>query len=330
MTYWLDESRGLAFCLIEAPDKAGVEEMHRNSHGLVPHKVIEVNNELVESFLGRIHDPEKALISDNGLKVFSEPALRIILLTEMTELVLLRQRLGPGQAEDLINGHISIIRNELKSHAGREVEHSGNGFVISFSSASSAITCAMKIQKCICEGDRRLTGFRIAVNAGEPVGESDRLFGDALKLARRLCSLNSQGRIIISSGVKELVSRDYHRLDQDHLLAIPSQEENLLGSLLDTLENHWQRPEFDVSEFCRAMVMSKSQLYRKTMAFWGVPPNLLIREFRLDKARDMLKKQSFNISQTTFDSGFNSPSYFTKCFKKKFGMLPASYQDSFQ
>jgi len=119
-------------------------------------------------------------------------------------------------------------------------------------------------------------------------------------------------------------------LDQDHLLALPSQEENLLGSLLDTLENHWQRPEFDVSEFCRAMVMSKSQLYRKTMAFWGVPPNLLIREFRLDKARDMLKKQSFNISQTTFDSGFNSPSYFTKCFKKKFGMLPVSYQDSFQ
>src|ERR1700693_2547593 len=71
MTYWVDEARGLAFCLIEAPDKLMVEEMHKNSHGLMPSKIIEVKNEVVESFLGRIQDPEETEISDNGLKVFS-------------------------------------------------------------------------------------------------------------------------------------------------------------------------------------------------------------------------------------------------------------------
>ena len=45
------------FCLIEAPEKEAVEEMHRRAHGLIPNKIIEVNSTLVESFLGRIYDP---------------------------------------------------------------------------------------------------------------------------------------------------------------------------------------------------------------------------------------------------------------------------------
>jgi AraC-like DNA-binding protein len=73
------------------------------------------------------------------------------------------------------------------------------------------------------------------------------------------------------------------------------------------------------------MAMSKSQLYRKTIALLGLSPNVLLKEFRLDKARELLKKHHLNISQTTFDSGFTSPSYFTKCFKKKFGLLPEAY-----
>ena len=62
MTYWIDEERETIFCLIEAPDKTAVEEMHRKAHGLVPNKVVEVRPNLVESFLGRIYDPEDAEI----------------------------------------------------------------------------------------------------------------------------------------------------------------------------------------------------------------------------------------------------------------------------
>src|SRR5580692_3151858 len=101
MTYWVDLDRGVAFCLIEAPDKSTVEEMHRKSHGLVPNKIIEVKNDLVESFLGRIHDPEDAAISGSGLKVFSETALRVLLVTDMTDPVLLRNELGVEKANDL-------------------------------------------------------------------------------------------------------------------------------------------------------------------------------------------------------------------------------------
>jgi AraC-like DNA-binding protein len=93
------------------------------------------------------------------------------------------------------------------------------------------------------------------------------------------------------------------------------------------LEENWQDPEFDIDNYCQATAMSKSQLYRKTIALTGFSPNILLKEFRLEKAKDLLKKQGNNISQITFDSGFTSPSYFTKCFKKKYGLLPMAYLD---
>ncbi|HET6995148.1 MAG TPA: DUF4242 domain-containing protein, partial [Chitinophagaceae bacterium] len=85
MTYWIDEERENIFCLIEAPDKAAVEEMHNKAHGLIPNKVIEVSSNVVESFLGRIYDPEEAKLSDEGLKVFSDPSYRVLLVTAITD-----------------------------------------------------------------------------------------------------------------------------------------------------------------------------------------------------------------------------------------------------
>ena len=95
MTYWIDEGRESIFCLIEAPTKEAVEEMHSKAHGLIPNKIIEVSSSIVESFLGRIYDPADAQTTDEGLKVFSDPSLRILLLTKTTDPVLLQYNLDP-------------------------------------------------------------------------------------------------------------------------------------------------------------------------------------------------------------------------------------------
>ena len=81
MTYWVDEDRGSAFCLIDAPDKEAVIKMHNDAHGLIPHEIIEVNSRTVEAFLGRIKYPENYSVSaETGLKIFNDPAFRIILV----------------------------------------------------------------------------------------------------------------------------------------------------------------------------------------------------------------------------------------------------------
>ena len=56
MTYWCDEERKMAFCLIQAPNKKALEEMHLHAHGDYPHEIIEVDPAVDESFLGRIDD----------------------------------------------------------------------------------------------------------------------------------------------------------------------------------------------------------------------------------------------------------------------------------
>jgi len=331
ITYWMDETRGNAFCLIEAPDKSVVESMHMKSHGFIPHKIIEVKNELVEAFLGRIHDPEMTEISDNGLKVFSDSAFRIILVTDMTDLVLLQHRLGLQKANDLQKKLNEAIRREVSLQAGREVENTGNGFIVSFSSAAKAILCALAIQKNLPAPEKKLIGFKIGINAGDPVSKSEKVFGDTIQLARYLCAVNrNHNKIVVSSVVKDLLAGDQFQKDRKNFITLLPQDETLLESLFSKLEENWQDPDFTISGFCQSMSMSKSQLYRKTLALWELSPNLLLKEYRLNKAMELLKSQSHNISQTTFDSGFTSPSYFTKCFKKKFGLLPASYLNSLQ
>ena len=86
-------------------------------------------------------------------------------------------------------------------------------------------------------------------------------------------------------------------------------------------------PDYSVDDFAKDMAMSQSQLYRKTTELFNLSPNLLMKEFRLEKAKELLKKQRYTISQITFVSGFTSPSYFTKCFKSKYGLLPMEYID---
>jgi hypothetical protein len=57
LTYWFDEPRCTAFCLIEAPDRETIERAHAEAHGLVPNEVLEVDPAVVDAFLGRIKDP---------------------------------------------------------------------------------------------------------------------------------------------------------------------------------------------------------------------------------------------------------------------------------
>jgi hypothetical protein len=60
LTYWFDEERCTAFCLVEAPDRETIERAHCEAHGLVPNEVLEVDPNVVDAFLGRIKDPVPA------------------------------------------------------------------------------------------------------------------------------------------------------------------------------------------------------------------------------------------------------------------------------
>ncbi len=326
MTYWVDEERGSAFCLIDAPDIEAVQKMHDRAHGLMPHEIVQVNSNVVEAFLGRIADPEGYTDpSDPDLKIFNDPAFRIILIAKTKDKRLLQNSLGEDKAKRLIALFHEIVRKQLAVYEGREVELKGEDIVASFVSVTQAVDCAVAVQQDLHVAGE-LMELKLGLNAGMPVNKSPELFGDTVKMARYLCDYGDGPQIRMASIIREIYKEDSRkgRNDKPLFYWMDPVDENFLLLLLDTLGEHWNNPQFGVSDFCEKMSMSKSKLYRKSTELTAYSPNELLREYRLQRSLELLKTDR-NISQTTFDCGFTSPSYFTKCFQQRFGLQPLTY-----
>lgn len=91
------------------------------------------------------------------------------------------------------------------------------------------------------------------------------------------------------------------------------------------IESHLSDPEFSVEHLASEVALSSSQLYRRLTAEIGVAPSDLIREIRLDHSLMLLREQRGTISEIAYASGFNSISYFGRCFRAHFGESPSEY-----
>jgi AraC-like DNA-binding protein len=85
---------------------------------------------------------------------------------------------------------------------------------------------------------------------------------------------------------------------------------------------------FNVEKMAKEMGMSRTNMHRKIKAITGFPPSELIRSIRLRKAAILLLNQANSVSQISFTVGFDNHSYFSKAFKKHFGVPPSEYLQS--
>lgn len=329
ITYWLDEERGCAFCLIDAPSEKEVKEMHEKAHGLVPNEIIKVDGNIVKSFLGRIQDPKDVTYdTHNGskLKVFSDTAYRVITTIQTQNNILLQKEFGVDESKNLMSNYNTIVREKIAKHEGSEVEFDGTDFIISFRSAKTAILCVYEIQKSL-NIDAKKIDLKIGIHAGNPVDESGILFGETIRFTRLLCGIANENQLVLSTTIKKLLVNSNETIGEKHDLLrwLSPAEEHFLTLLTETLHKNWEDATFDISQFCSHVSASKSQLYRKCVNTTGVSPNNLLREFRLSQALEKLGKSNQNISQVAFEIGFNSPSYFTKCFYKRYGIKPSDF-----
>lgn len=324
MTYWIDEGRGHVFCLIDAPDKGAVEQMHGKSHGLVPHKIIEVRQELVESFLGRVSDPVHTALTESGLPLINDPSFRVLLYLHLEDPALMAMRLGSGKCRSLWLELKSLVNGLVSRFEGSEAEHRRNGYILSFATAARAAACAIQLREQMEAKKSEWARYRIVLTGGEPVSRDEQFFGEVIFQAECLSRLTPDDRIIVSSVVMDLL-RNLPSVNSGQLKNIRQAEEEWITSVFRILEDRYADAELDQETLCRLTGMSRSQLYRKISGITGTTPNDLLKNFRLEKARNLLRKNGGLISETAFECGFTSPSYFTKCFKNTFGILPAAY-----
>ncbi|MBT8183844.1 MAG: response regulator [Eudoraea sp.] len=123
--------------------------------------------------------------------------------------------------------------------------------------------------------------------------------------------------------LRELYSRNIS-LDPKQV-AVTSVDEEFLEEVLAIMEEKYMEASFGPIQLQKRLAMSKTQLHRKLKALTDTPPSELLRNFRLKRAAQLLTQRKDNISQVAYDVGFNSLSYFTKCFKDLYGITPTQY-----
>jgi class 3 adenylate cyclase len=206
LTYWFNSPDGHAFCLVSAPTKEAAIACHKESHGLVPHKMIEVNRPTVTQFMGdwEQYVPNEAHV--DGPASDFDTGLRAIMFTDLVGSTDMSSRLGDHRALEVLRRHDEVVREALAATGGREVKHTGDGILASFTYVSRAIEAAVRIQSVFRADSQKLAGIslRVGISAGEPVAESNDIFGAAVSMAARICAHASPGQVLVSSAVKDL------------------------------------------------------------------------------------------------------------------------------
>ena len=212
LKYWFNEDCGKLFCLFEAPSAEATQCVHREAHGLVAGKIIEVDPELVDGFMGdsEINAGGAVLLPNARDENQRDTGIRSIMFTDIVGSTELTQQFGDEGAMLFVDTHDSIVRDALEACEGREVKHTGDGIMASFISAAAAVRCACLIQSALAEHRQKNPDVplqvRIGLAAGEPVEKRNDLFGSTVQLAARLCAHAEVGQVLVSNVVAELCS----------------------------------------------------------------------------------------------------------------------------
>lgn len=108
-------------------------------------------------------------------------------------------------------------------------------------------------------------------------------------------------------------------------MALTKADEEFIWKLNDIIQANLHNPEFSMEDMADALKMSRSSFYRKIKGVLDLSPNEYLRLERLKQAAQLLKEGKSRVNEIYYTVGFNSPSYFSKCFLKQFGVLPKDF-----
>lgn len=102
-------------------------------------------------------------------------------------------------------------------------------------------------------------------------------------------------------------------------------EQTFIDNFKTYVDSHISNPDLNVDDIAKSLGMSRVQLYRKVKSLTNYPPNELVRIIRLKYATQLLSSRTRTIAEVAYESGFSSPSYFSKCFKEFYNENPTDF-----
>ncbi len=129
--------------------------------------------------------------------------------------------------------------------------------------------------------------------------------------------------INLRRGLQEKIQRDL--VLQPTEIAVSSVDQEFMKELKKAIEKNMSDEEFSVDKLAKILLMGRATLNRKIKAITGESPNQFIQSYRLKRAAQLLKANFGNVTEVSFEVGFSSSAYFTKCFREKFHQPPHTY-----
>lgn len=118
------------------------------------------------------------------------------------------------------------------------------------------------------------------------------------------------------------------KIEENNSRKMIEKEKSFLRGLNEIILAHIRKNKDNVEEIAHAAGMSRTSLYRKLKAITGLSINEYIRNFKLDRAANLIKEEAYSVSQAAYEVGFNDLKYFRKVFKEKYGDSPSMFKEN--
>ncbi len=172
----------------------------------------------IDAMRSRIRSTEESSVGlqmKNALNEWNKPKPKdpdtgpiTVMFTDMVGSTALNQEKGDKVAQEVVRQHNRIVRTNLTVYNGKEIKHTGDGIMASFSVSSSGVEAAAEIQKQIMAETRAdeevLLKIRIGLHAGELIVEDNDLFGTTVQLAARICDRADTGEVFVSETIRSI------------------------------------------------------------------------------------------------------------------------------
>ena len=141
------------------------------------------------------------------------------------------------------------------------------------------------------------------------------------KTIRQRQSLNEEQTLFYTDANRRKVAEIFSTPQEK--LPTPKKQDTLFAEQLnDAIRRNMSNPNLKMEELGEEMGLGRVQLYRKVKAITGVTPVELLRKMRLQEAYVLLGTTTKTVAEIAYEVGFNTPGYFSKCFKEEYGKLP--------
>ena len=328
LAYWVNENSGKVFCLMQAPNKEAIHKTHLLANGIETCNIVEVEGGLYSAFMGKnLRDRDDLVVDENGIP---DGGYRFILNLDIIAVTRLSDYIDFDELKLPRKPLETAERFILKNNGNIVTQLSFDRLIAVFKTPESCLLCAKEIQAEFLSHKEEFTSnewnfrFNIGLSIGEPVTTTDdRIFQKALNESMWYGKIAENGNIALPVEFQEISVLCKTEMVEPGITIVDKSDQKFIRQLFDHINMNVSNVNYTIDKLSKGIGLSRAQLYRKINSMSSTSPVQLLRDIRLRNALNLIKDRELTISEIAYEMGFSNPSYFSKCFKEKFGISPS-------